>query len=385
MIAQGVSEKRCEGVMGQRQCRRSRGGPGRGKVKMTTVDTRGAQFNDRGEVFAAEELSAAEEGSRDGGLVLPQEGVADLAGQLVGRARAGGGGGRWGGGEGGRAGGLVLPQGVVADRAGQLVARARAGERVALTGRDGLLSGLIGQVLQAGLGLELEEHLAAGDGNGRNGFRASTLSTEAGPVSISVPRDRAGTFEPALIPKGVRRTAGISDTVISLYAGGMSVRDIARHCQRTMGIEISHDTISKITDECLEEMRAWQVRPLEAIYPIVYVDALVAKVRDGGAVRNKAVNIAGGIDCAGVKHVLGIWVAPAEGAKAWAQAFAQMRNRGLADIIICCCDGLGGLGEEITATWPEATVQTCTVHLIRAAARFASYGDRKGLCAGMRA
>src|ERR1019366_6210265 len=183
---------------------------------MTTVDTRGAQFNDRGEVFAAEELSAAEEGSRDGGLVLPQEGVAGLAGQLV--------------------------------------AGAGAGERVALTGRDGLLSGLIGQVLQAGLGLELEleEHLAAGDGNGRNGFRARTLSTEAGPVSISVPRDRAGTFEPALIPKGVRRTAGISDTVISLYAGGMSVRDIARHCQRTMGIEISHDTISKITDECLE-------------------------------------------------------------------------------------------------------------------------------------
>src|ERR1035437_6183641 len=211
---------------------------------MTTVDTRGAQFNDRGEGFAAE--GRWEEGSRDGGLVLPQEVVADLAGQLV--------------------------------------ARARAGERVALTGRDGLLSGLIGQVLQAGLGLELEEHLAAGDGNGRNGFRARTLSTEAGPVSISVPRDRAGTFEPALIPKGVRRTAGISDTVISLYAGGMSVRDIARHCQRTMGIEISHDTISKITDECLEEMRAWQVRPLEAIYPIVYVDALVAKVRDGGAV-----------------------------------------------------------------------------------------------------
>ena len=313
---------------------------------MTTVDTRGTQFKDRGETFAAEELPAAEAGSRDGGLVLPQEVVADLAGQLVARARAGG--------------------------------------PVALTGRDGLLSGLIGQVLQAGLALELDDHLAGGDGNGRNGFRAKTLSTEAGPVTVAVPRDRAGTFEPALVPKGARRTAGISDTVVSLYAGGVSVRDIARHCQRTMGIEISHDTISKIADECLEEMRAWQVRPLEAIYPVVYVDALVAKVRDGGAVRNKAVNIAAGIDCAGVKHVLGIWVAPAEGAKAWAQAFAQLRNRGLADIVICCCDGLGGLGGEITATWPEATVQTCTVHLIRAAARFASYGDRKGLCAGMR-
>jgi putative transposase len=211
---------------------------------------------------------------------------------------------------------------------------------------------LIGQVLQAGLALELDDHLAGGEPNGRNGFRAKTLSTEAGPVTVSVPRDRAGTFDPVLIPKGARRTSGISDQVISLYAGGMSVRDIARHCQRTMGIEISHDTISRITDGMLEEMRAWQSRPLEAIYPIVYIDALVAKVKDGGAVRNKAVNIAVGIDCEGIKHVLGIWVAPAEGAKAWAQALAQMRNRGLEDVLIVCCDGLGGLGEEITATWP---------------------------------
>jgi putative transposase len=282
--------------------------------------------------------------------------------------------------------GLVLPEGVLADLAGQLVARARAGEPVALTGRDGLLAGLIGQVLQAGLGLELAEHLAAGDGegNGRNGFRAKTLSTEAGPVRVSVPRDRAGTFEPVLVPKGERRTSGISDTVISLYASGMSVRDIARHCQRAMGIEVSHDTISRITDGVLEEMRAWQARPLEGIYPVVFVDALVAKVRDGGSVRNKAVNIAIGIDCEGIKHVLGIWVAPAEGAKAWAQAFAQMRNRGLEDVIICCCDGLSGLGDEITAAWPAATVQTCTVHLIRAASRYGSYQDRKGLCAAMR-
>ena len=315
---------------------------------MTTVETREGQFNDREQVISAE------------------------AAEALSPVRAGR--------------GLVLPGGVVADLAGQLVARARAGEPVALTGRDGLLSGLIGEVLQAGLALELDDHLAGAgqEGNGRNGFRARTLSTEAGPVTVSVPRDRAGTFEPALVSKGVRRTAGISDAVTSLYAGGMSVRDIARHCQRSMGIEISHDTISRITDECLEEMRAWQVRPLEAIYPVAYVDALVAKVKDGGAVRNKAVNIAVGIDCEGVKHVLGIWVAASEGAKAWAAAFAQMRNRGLAGIVICCCDGLGGLGEEITATWPEATVQTCTVHLIRAAARFASYGDRKGLCQAMR-
>jgi putative transposase len=313
---------------------------------MTTVGVQDAQFNDREQVVS-------------GGEGVP-----------VGS---------------GSAGGLVLPDEVVADLAAQLVARARAGEPVALTGAGGLLAGVIGQVLEAGLGLELEEHLAAGgQGNGRNGYRAKTVNTEAGPVAVSVPRDRAGSFGPVLVPKGARRTAGISDTVVSLYGSGMSVRDIARHCQRAMGIEVSHDTISKITDEVLEEVRAWQVRPLEAVYPVVYVDALVAKVRDGGSVRNKAVNIAIGVDLDGEKHVLGIWVAAAEGSRVWAQALAQMRNRGLEDVIIVCCDGLQGLGEEITATWPAATVQTCVVHLIRAAARYGSYTDRKALCAAMR-
>jgi putative transposase len=282
--------------------------------------------------------------------------------------------------------GLVLPEGVVADLAAQLVARARAGEPVRLTGAGGLLGGVIGQVLQAGLALELEEHLSR-DGagpNGRNGYTSKTLKTEAGPVRVSVPRDRAGTFEPVLVPKGERRTSGISDTVISLYAGGMSVRDIARHLDRSMGVEVSADTVSRITDEVLDEVKAWQHRPLDGVYPVVYVDALVAKVRDGGSVRNKAVNIAIGIDTDGVKHVLGIWVAAAEGAKTWAQALAQLRNRGVEDVIICCCDGLAGLGEEITATWPQATVQSCVVHLIRAAARYGSCHDRKGLCAAMR-
>jgi putative transposase len=296
-----------------------------------------------------------------------------ISGGAAGEALAGGG------------AGLRLPDEVVADLAGELVARARAGQPVRLTGAGGLLGGVIAQVLEAGLALELDEHLRlGGPGNERNGRSPKTLRTEAGPVTISVPRDRAGTFEPVLVPKGARRTSGISDTVISLYAGGMSVRDIARHCQRTMGIEVSHDTISKITDEVLEEARAWQQRPLDAVYPVAYIDALVAKVRDGGSVRNKAVNIAVGIDCEGAKHVLGVWVGAAEGAKAWAQALAQMRNRGLEDVVICCCDGLAGLGEEITATWPAATVQTCVVHLIRAAARYGSYTDRKALCAAMR-
>jgi putative transposase len=151
-----------------------------------------------------------------------------------------------------------------------------------------------------------------------------------------------------------------------------------------MGIEMSHDTVSRITDKALEEMRAWQSRPLEAIYPVVYIDAMMARVRDGQSVRQKAVNIAVGTDCDGQRHVLGIWVTAAEGAKPWAQALAQLRNRGVEDVIICCCDGLNGLGEEITATWPAATVQTCTVHLIRAANRYASHDDRKALCAALR-
>ena len=164
----------------------------------------------------------------------------------------------------------------------------------------------------------------------------------------------------------------------------MSVRDIARHVRQTTGVDLSHDTVSRVTDGALEGMREWQSRPLEPFYPVIYIDALVAKVRDGSAVRNKAVNIAVGIDDGGAKHVLGIWVATAEGAKAWAQALAQLRNRGLEEVLFCCCDGLNGLGEEITATWPGTTVQTCVVHLIRRSLNYASYTDRRAMAAGLR-
>ena len=242
-------------------------------------------------------------------------------------------------------GGLVLPEEVVAGLAAQLVARARAGDPVRLTGRGGLLSGGDRAGAAGGPGAGADQHLrqdGGAGGNGRNGYSAKTLRTEAGPVTLAVPRDRAGSFEPVLVPKHDRRTSGISDQVVSLYASGMSVRDIARHLERSAGIEVSPDTVSRITDGCLEEMRAWQSRPLEQVYPVVFVDALVAKVRDGGSVRNKAVNIAGGVHGEGIKHVLGIWVSAAEGAKTWAQALAQMRNRGLEDVIFCCCDGLGG-------------------------------------------
>ena len=289
--------------------------------------------------------------------------------------------------EGGGAGGLVLPEGVLASLAGQLAERARSGEPVMLTGPGGLLSGMIGQVLQAGLAAELEAHLDAGGGGGnrRNGSSVKILNTEVGPVPLAVPRDRDGSFGPVLVPKQARRSDGLDAVIISLYAKGMSVRDIARHVRQTTGVDLSPDTISRVTDQALDQMREWQVRPLEPFYPVIYIDALVAKVRDGSAVRNKAVNIAVGIDADGAKWVLGIWVAPAEGAKAWAQALAQLRNRGLEEVLFVCCDGLNGLGEEITATGRGAAVQTCTVHLIRRSLSYASYNDRAAMAAGLRA
>jgi putative transposase len=284
-------------------------------------------------------------------------------------------------------GGLVLPEEVVASLAGQLAGRARAGEPVTLTGPGGLLSGVIGQVLQAGLAAELDAHLEGGEdgeGNRRNGSTVKTLNTEVGPVTVTVPRDRAGSFDPVLVPKQARRSGGLDAVIISLYAKGMSVRDIARHVRQTTGVDLSHDTISRVTDTALEGMREWQHRPLEPFYPVIYIDALVAKVRDGSAVRNKAVNIAVGIDIDGAKHVLGIWVAASEGAKAWAQVLAQLRNRGLEEVLFVCCDGLSGLGDEITAAWPQTTVQTCVVHLIRRSLGYASYNDRKAMAAGLR-
>ena len=285
-------------------------------------------------------------------------------------------------------GGLVLPEQVLADLAEQLAERARGGGPVELTGPGGLLTGLIGQVLQAGLAAELGAHLDGGDGEGtanrRNGSSGKTLNTEAGPVRLAVPRDRDGSFDPVLVPKQARRSGGLDAVIISLYSKGMPVRDIARHVGQTTGVELSHDTISRVTDQALEQMREWQHRPLGPFYPVIYVDALVARVRDGSAVRNKAVNIAVGIDPDGCKHVLGIWIAAAEGAKAWAQALAQLRNRGLEEVLFVCCDGLSGLGEEITATWPGTVVQTCTVHLIRRSLAYASYGDRKAMAAALK-
>jgi putative transposase len=274
----------------------------------------------------------------------------------------------------------------------ELMAQVDAGE-LQLTGEGGFLPGLIKAVLERGLAAELTGHLGyekgdpAGRGspNSRNGSTPKTIATEVGDVALATPRDRAGSFEPRLVPKGARRVGGLDEMIISLYAGGMTVRDIQAHLARTIGTELSHETISKITDAVLEEVKAWQSRPLEELYPIVYLDALVVKVRDGHQVRNKAAHIAVGVDLDGIKHVLGIWVQATEGAKFWAGVCAELANRGVKDVLIVCCDGLTGFPEAIEATWPRATVQTCVVHLIRASMRFVSYKDRKRVAAALKA
>jgi putative transposase len=197
------------------------------------------------------------------------------------------------------------------------------GDGVRLTGPGGFLSELVKAVLERGLQAELTEHLGygrheaagKGSGNSRNGATPKTVQTEVGPIDVRVPRDRAGTFTPVMLPKNARRLGGLSDVIISLYAGGMTVRDISHHLHRVYGTEVGPDTISTITDEVLDEVKAWQHRPLDEVYPIVYIDALVVKVRDGGTVRNKACYLVVGVGVDGVKHVLGIWVQQSEGAK----------------------------------------------------------------------
>ncbi len=266
----------------------------------------------------------------------------------------------------------------------ELFAKIDAGE-IELTGDGGFIPGLIKATLERGLQAELTSHLgyekgapeASAVSNSRNGTTPKTVATQTGDLELAIPRDRDGTFTPVLVPKGSRRLSGLDEMIISLYAGGMTVRDIAHHLSSTIGTELSHETISNITDAIAEEILEWQARPLEAFYPVVYLDAIVVKVRDGAHVINKSAHIAVGVDMDGVKHVLGIWIQTSEGAKFWAGVCAELANRGVRDVLIVCCDGLTGLPEAIEATWKHATVQTCVVHLIRASMRFVNYKDRK--------
>jgi putative transposase len=229
------------------------------------------------------------------------------------------------------------------------------------------------------LGYEKGDPAGRGSGNSRNGTTPKRVGTEIGDIGLDQPRDRNSTFASRLVPKGARRLGGLEDMIISLYAGGMTDRDIQHHLASTIGTEISHDTISNVTDAVAEEVTAWQSRPLEPFYPVIYLDAIVVKIRDGAHVSNRAAHIAVGVDLDGIKHVLGIWIQASEGAKFWASVCSQLANRGVKDVLIVCCDGLTSFPEAVAATWAAATVQTCVVHLTRASMRFVSYGDRKAV------
>jgi transposase-like protein len=278
------------------------------------------------------------------------------------------------------------------DWAAELVERART-DGVELTGENGLLTALVRQVLQTGLEVELTDHLGyephaaqgRGSGNSRNGSYPKTVTTDIGTVDLRVPRDRNGSFEPVTVPKGQRRLAGLSANVISLYAKGMTTGDIQAHLFDIYGTEISRDTISRITDAIVEDLIAWQNRPLDRVYPVVLIDAIVVKIRDG-QVANRPVYVVMGVNLDGERDVLGLWVGPAggEGAKFWLSVLTELRNRGIGDCFIVCCDGLKGLPEAIRATWPHADVQTCVVHLVRSSLRYTSKKHWGQVCREMR-
>jgi putative transposase len=283
------------------------------------------------------------------------------------------------------------PRLVSEEQARRLVELAReAGLEV--TGDGGLLQQMMKSVLEAALAEELTDHLGyehgdpagRGSGNSRNGFTSKTVLTEAGPVELTTPRDRSGTFAPLIVPKGARRLDGIDQIVLGLYAKGMTTRDIRAHLAEIYDVEVSPDLISKITDAVHAEVAEWQARPLDPVYPVVFLDAIVCKVRDGGSVKNKAAHLAVGVDVDGHREVLGIWVETTEGAKFWLRVLNELKGRGVEDVLIVVCDGLVGLPDAVTAVWPAAKVQTCIVHLIRASLRWVSYKDRKKVAALLR-
>lgn len=259
-----------------------------------------------------------------------------------------------------------------------------------LSGPGGLLSQLAGRVIQAALEAEMTEHLGHEPGgtpagsNVRNGATPKTVQTDLGPVGIQTPRDRKGTFEPQLVRKRQTRLAGLDEKVLGLYAGGMTVRDISGHLSELYGTEIGRDTISRITDAVLEDVQAWRSRPLEPVYPIVYLDAMVVKVREDRSVQNRSCYTALGVNCDGEREVLGIWWQDTEGAKFWLAVLNDLRRRGAQDVLICCVDGLKGFPEAIEATFPQAWVQTCVVHLIRASMRYVNYRDKKKVATALR-
>jgi len=262
-----------------------------------------------------------------------------------------------------------------------------------LIGENGLLKQLTKALVERALEAEMEVHLGHGKndvvtnpaGNTRNGKSRKTLKGEFGELPIEIPRDRQGSFEPQIIPKHQTRWSGFDDKILSLYARGMTVREIQSHLEEMYGAEVSPSLISSVTDAVVEDAKAWQSRPLDALYPIVYLDCIHVKVRDSGVVRVKAIYLALGIKLDGEKELLGIWIAQTEGAKFWLQVVTELKNRGVQDIFIACVDGLKGFPEAIEAVFPKTAVQLCVVHMVRHSLNFVSWKLRKDVAADLRA
>jgi putative transposase len=261
-----------------------------------------------------------------------------------------------------------------------------------ILGEQGLLRQFTKAVLERVLGAELTQHLGYekhdpagyGSGNSRNGTTEKTLKGKNGEITIEVPRDRNGTFEPQFIPKHQTRFDGFDEKILSMYARGMTTRDIQGHLQEIYGVEVSPTLISNVTDAVVEEVKTWQNRPLDTVYPILYLDALHVKIRDAGHVQNRAIYVAIGLNMGGAKEVLGLWAGQAEGAKFWLQVATELKNRGVQDIFVACVDGLKGLPQAIETVYPKAQVQLCIVHLVRNCLNYVSWKERKAVAADLK-
>lgn len=259
-------------------------------------------------------------------------------------------------------------------------------------GQGGLIKMLTKRLLERAMNAELTDHVGyekhasegRNTGNSRNGRSKKTLKGDFGTMPLDVPRDRAGTFEPQIVPKHQTRWTGFDDKIVSLYARGLSTREIQMHIEELYNVEVSPTLISTVTEEVIDEVRAWQNRQLEEVYPIVYLDALHFKVRDSGHVRNKAVYLAIGVNMDGSKEVLGMWIAQTEGAKFWLSVVTELKNRGVRDIFIACVDGLKGFPEAIETVYPKTEVQLCIVHMVRHSLNYAGWKERQKVAADLR-
>ncbi|MGI9386932.1 MAG: IS256 family transposase [Methyloligellaceae bacterium] len=262
-----------------------------------------------------------------------------------------------------------------------------------LLGKEGLLDELKKALMERALGAELTEHIGYAKGdpkgrgtdNNRNGYSSKTVTTDTGQMDLSVARDRNGTFEPKLVAKGQTRLPGFDAKVISMYARGMTVREIKSHLEDLYSIGVSPDLISRVTDAVVDEVKAWQARPLDALYPVIFFDCLRVKIRDEGIVRNKAVYLALGVRLDGCKEILGLWIEQTEGAKFWLRVMNELKSRGIRDVLIAVVDGLKGFPEAINTVFPETQVQTCIVHLLRYSLSLCSWKDRRAVVPGLKA